>query len=1329
MASTLHTPAPNASQIGDGARRWLAGLTAAAVVAAAVLLPNLVGAISAAAAEGPAPSPREYRVLETEHSDTIATFWDDGEFNLGSKADVDGSLAVRFPADGILVHVNDLAKYDGTWPAGYEFVAESGSTVWLAPQSRKDGVVWPGFSTESVPSGVLNGNITFTLDSVTGPGEVEAWTSDAFGQVQERLWSSDEAITSFTRPINTHLHANWAFTQPGTYQLTVTASATTNGGAAVADTKTYTFVAGPLAEQVTTSIGLHVHGESTVTEGAPVELHATITPATAEGYVEFRNGSTVLGHVEAEGGEAELETTSLGIGTHSITAHFVPKVANFATASDADPVTITVTDATGVPFSISGLQESYRPGDTMTLQVVGAQLSGNQSFSWTVRKAGGSELGWRMQSSTSATYTVTADASMDDYEIIALWCPDSSGCSASESWLAKTDPVRIVIDQELPRPTIAMTSPEPGTTVYKGDEWRLEVTGLELAEGETVQYVARTGYGRWLTSMFTQLGTVTNNDTENHVLEGVVTSTLALPLQVAAQVVSNGIVVRQSAPIDFTIGRYGFLFSGLDPLYWEGSTLRVNAEIDPIRAQDDFTYQWWFSKASNFSTSNPSTTAWSEMSSEMPTVVERLVNVQDHNNGYLRLRVYKDGEQFLQSSSLRVYVTNDPDAQLFSLAGLSAHYHQGDTVRFSLTAFPEPQSGDKIIWEWKWPGLDWMLLPGATGTSHTLMAEQALDGVEVRVRLVPEDPADEPLVSETRTIRNDDHGVAARQASTITGTTAVSEGDTVMLSRELPLNGQTILTEHRWERLTAGVEEWTVIEDQTGAGLLFPAALADNGAQYRVSILKPTGDVAYGPSPAVTLTVQAGTPAATAPETPAQPGVTAHGSTVSATWLAPADGGSPITGYTVTLTPASGHPITQSASADATSAMFMEVPEGTWTATVVAANEVGSSPASPASLPVTVTVDEEPEPEPEPVAPQAPAQPGITADGTTVSVTWIAPADGGSAITGYTVTLTPESGDPITQSAAADATSARFTEVPEGTYTATVVAANEISSSQASAASASVTVIAPELEPEPEPTVPRAPAAPTAEVDGSTVTASWVAPADGGSPITGYTVTLTGNGEPIVQQLGADATTAIFTKVPAGTYAATVVTVNAKGSSDASPASNEVTVKAADDGDPGEEPGDQVTPAPDSELTVANRGGVDVPDAATRGQQITVKVGQAHAGGQVRVWLHSTPVLLGTVKLDANGNTQVTIPSNAALGDHKIVVQSLDGSLIGWDGIKMGTASQVGPNGEWLADTGVDAGLLFPLAAGGAMLLLLGAVILMGTAKRRRGITNPSAQG
>ena len=75
-------------------------------------------------------------------------------------------------------------------------------------------------------------------------------------------------------------------------------------------------------------------------------------------------------------------------------------------------------------------------------------------------------------------------------------------------------------------------------------------------------------------------------------------------------------------------------------------------------------------------------------------------------------------------------------------------------------------------------------------------------------------------------------------------------------------------------------------------------------------------------------------------------------------------------------------------------------------------------------------------------------------------MTWTKPADGGSTITGYTVTSTPD-GKTCTTSDA-DTLTCDVTGLTNGTaYTFSVTATNGVGTSAASAASSSVTPVAP----------------------------------------------------------------------------------------------------------------------------------------------------------------------------------------------------------------------------------------------------------------------------
>jgi putative ABC transporter-associated repeat protein len=130
--------------------------------------------------------------------------------------------------------------------SAYSFLGAPGSPVWVMPQTQVDGVPWLGWNTqdESVRSNV-KGSVTFRLDSVSGPGKLGVYLTDSFGGVGEKQFGNLPGFSSsFSVPLNVHAHGNWAFTAPGTYQVTITQSATLTSGAKVSAPATLTFTVG-----------------------------------------------------------------------------------------------------------------------------------------------------------------------------------------------------------------------------------------------------------------------------------------------------------------------------------------------------------------------------------------------------------------------------------------------------------------------------------------------------------------------------------------------------------------------------------------------------------------------------------------------------------------------------------------------------------------------------------------------------------------------------------------------------------------------------------------------------------------------------------------------------------------------------------------------------------------------------------------------------------------------------------------------------------------------------------------------------------------------------
>ena len=276
---------------------------------------------------------------------------------------------------------------------------------------------------------------------------------------------------------------------------------------------------------------------------------------------------------------------------------------------------------------------------------------------------------------------------------------------------------------------------------------------------------------------------------------------------------------------------------------------------------------------------------------------------------------------------------------------------------------------------------------------------------------------------------------------------------------------------------------------------------------------------------------------ASVPTAPTDVGAVAGNQSVSLSWVAPVNtGGSPVTGYSIAINPpAPSAQITVSG----TTATVAPLTNGTaYTFTVAAVNAVGTGPASLPSSAVTPTASAASVPGP-------PTNVVAIAGDQAAMLTWAAPAStGGSPITGYSFVISPQA---LSAQIIVSGTSSSVTSLTNGTaYTFTVAAMNAVGTGPASLSSAAVTPMAP------PPGVPTAPGDVTARPGVGSANVSWTAPSsDGGSAVTGYTVTIIPSASAGV--VTVTGTTASVTGLANGvTYTFAVAASNAAGTGPAS---------------------------------------------------------------------------------------------------------------------------------------------------------------------------------
>ncbi|MFG1885817.1 choice-of-anchor M domain-containing protein [Micromonospora sp. NPDC049102] len=198
----------------------------------------LTGALLVGAATPVAAAPV---VLSSGHVDVIDVDYAAGALTV-NVLDGTGTTAVeRNPAD-VLFRVPNTAKITVPGGSAWSFLG-TGGQAWVLPQSSTAGLLWAGWNTTEVSSGVFQNNrVTFKLTSVSGPAGFSIYTVS--GGTPTVLFDSGNGLPdSLNVNYNTHAHANWGFDAAGTYAVTfeVTGTLASSGATVSSGAKTFTF--------------------------------------------------------------------------------------------------------------------------------------------------------------------------------------------------------------------------------------------------------------------------------------------------------------------------------------------------------------------------------------------------------------------------------------------------------------------------------------------------------------------------------------------------------------------------------------------------------------------------------------------------------------------------------------------------------------------------------------------------------------------------------------------------------------------------------------------------------------------------------------------------------------------------------------------------------------------------------------------------------------------------------------------------------------------------------------------------------------------------------
>lgn len=351
--------------------------------------------------------------LERGHIDAFYTILNDDE-----------SVTLALSDDATASHLNrtpesvELVVKDGASPAGARqswattsgalvpAALKTGNPVWRLPANQNQNIIWPGWDTNSlVPVYGANVSVDFAI-SVAGPGDVFIWQQNEDGDLVSLLADGGHQLSpsgSIRQPYAAHSHANWAFTQPGTYTFTTTAHVSGNGKTATSNTAVYTFIVAP---------GVEITGVApSYADGAAIAL--TASSPVQNGRYEWRVDGVL---VEGQTGSQLSLTATQSLNGQVVTAKLFGAVGT--EIATAPGVTLNVA-APVQTLAITGLSAHYHQGSPIVLNASATlPVAEGSSYEWFLQRRDHSAP-VKVAGQSGSTLSLTAEQALDNAVVTA----------------------------------------------------------------------------------------------------------------------------------------------------------------------------------------------------------------------------------------------------------------------------------------------------------------------------------------------------------------------------------------------------------------------------------------------------------------------------------------------------------------------------------------------------------------------------------------------------------------------------------------------------------------------------------------------------------------------------------------------------------------------------------------------------------------------------------------------------------------------------------------------------------------------------------------------